>query len=888
MRTLSLRTLMVLLGASGAAFAAAVLQPLAVEAARGPNLVTNPGFEEVVDGLPRGWSNQADPGWALEATAHSGAQAVRMAKGPDGPRFWISQNVTLNQERARPLVVSAWSRADGVEGSRGAEYSVWVDLQYADGTHLYGQRATFDVGTHDWALAEHPIVVRKPVRSATVHLLFRRGYQGTVWFDDVALHELQLDAGMVFDGTPAARLPVPSSPGEMAARIATGDGLAVGFDAQGRIRACSVGGRSILGTAPGGLWLRDVAAGGPWTQPDLAVSQDAAGVTLAGTDAALDIGLEARWTATADGLDVHATLRDLRGEDRAVTAYLVLPVEAVPWQWHEDLLHSTRVDGGEYCALSHWPLPGLSSAYPWCSITSANVGLSLAVPMDCPRVARLAYNDDLKALVFAVNLGLVRDTARFPSQADFRVSLYWHEPAWGFRAATAKYYQRHPQFFVRRLERGGVWNAFGPIHKMPDWQDFGFAYDENSETPLAFDNEHGITAFRYIEPMTTWLPMAKTYPRTAAGALQALQDNLARGTPAQQRQAQVTLLSGVYNRQQALDLSVQNQAWCDGAVFTLNPDPTLPVTPEHPVNKGLLGYSPEWAEKNLLQKAGPRLDGIYIDSMPNWGEVRNWRREHWRTAAVPLTFDPELKAPVLLQMFSTWQYVDWIARDVHARGGVMHGNGGTLWPYFPALLDVTGQETGAILPPETMAAARALLRHKPYSPLLNTRFADLPPTYSEDYFHACLLWGIFPSYFCGDVFEDGAWKITRFFSEPRLYEKVRPLYRQFIPILRRMHAAGWEPITLARTVTPGIRLERYGNATGGEVLLAVFNSAAEAQEAVIRVDLAGLPAGAAASAAALVAGGALDLAVVGGEATLRVAVAPSRCEVVRLAPPGQR
>jgi len=39
-----------------------------------------------------------------------------------------------------PLVVSGWSKAVGVTGTKTAEYSVWVDAQYTDGTSLWGQR----------------------------------------------------------------------------------------------------------------------------------------------------------------------------------------------------------------------------------------------------------------------------------------------------------------------------------------------------------------------------------------------------------------------------------------------------------------------------------------------------------------------------------------------------------------------------------------------------------------------------------------------------------------------------------------------------------------------------------------------------------------------------
>ncbi len=301
------------------------------------------------------------------------------------------------------------------------------------------------------------------------------------------------------------------------------------------------------------------------------------------------------------------------------------------------------------------------------------------------------------------------------------------------------------------------------------------------------------------------------------------------------------------------------------------------------LNVVLPACSKAWADKHLLPPTGPRLDGIYIDSMPNWGEVRNWRREHWRTVATPLTFDPDTRQPVLLQMLSTWQFSKWVADDVHARGGVMHGNGGALWPYFPALLDVTGQETGGILTAETMAMARTLLRDKPYSPLLNTRFSQLPPDYHVSYFHRSALWCIFPSYFNGDYFENGKWVIGRFFDKPEIYEPVRPLYKQFIPILRRMYAAGWQPVTVARAEPASLRVERYGGGQGREALLALYNPGKEPVTATLTVPLKQLGLQAT-GATGLVSATELPATAQGDTLTIKVPLAADRCEVVQLRP----
>jgi len=68
-----------------------------------------------------------------------------------------------------------------------------VDIYYADGTKLYGQKVNFDGGTHDWQFREARIETTKPARSANVYIMLR-GATGTAWFDDVLLAEGSLSA----------------------------------------------------------------------------------------------------------------------------------------------------------------------------------------------------------------------------------------------------------------------------------------------------------------------------------------------------------------------------------------------------------------------------------------------------------------------------------------------------------------------------------------------------------------------------------------------------------------------------------------------------------------------------------------------------------------------
>jgi hypothetical protein len=97
----------------------------------------------------------------------------------------MSQQVAIKQDTAAPLKISGWSKAEGIAGAEKAwNYSIYLDLNYADGTPLYMQIAPFSPGTHDWEYAETIIKPGKPLAAATVHI-FVRNVPGTAWFDDL-------------------------------------------------------------------------------------------------------------------------------------------------------------------------------------------------------------------------------------------------------------------------------------------------------------------------------------------------------------------------------------------------------------------------------------------------------------------------------------------------------------------------------------------------------------------------------------------------------------------------------------------------------------------------------------------------------------------------------
>ncbi len=92
--------------------------------------------------------------------------------GPDTQvQRGASQTIALNQTRPEPVVATVASRAEGVTGAPDNDYALYLDIVYSDGTHLWGQTAPFDTGTHDWQTRRVVIVPEKPIRTVSMYLL---------------------------------------------------------------------------------------------------------------------------------------------------------------------------------------------------------------------------------------------------------------------------------------------------------------------------------------------------------------------------------------------------------------------------------------------------------------------------------------------------------------------------------------------------------------------------------------------------------------------------------------------------------------------------------------------------------------------------------------------
>ncbi len=826
------RTLFILLlvGTTLTASAAPVMRVINNTNA-GTLLLRNGDFEEVSNRLPIPWWGWDKGFQVADGEGRNRSRAVVCERRESDGEFGASQTLTLNRTNAAPLVIRGWSKAENVSGSPDNGYSLYADIVYADGTPVWGEAATFRCGSHDWQQRTFVFVPAKPIKTVTLHCLFR-WHTGKVWFDDISLEEITVPQGAVlFQGVPVEQ-PRTSTGAALKPdqSFVTRDGLKLGLRDSG-VASLRAGRNELATAAPSGFLARDFAA-----NSDVCTFSNR-------LCAELGLKLEATFAAKPDHIVVEGSVADVTGKDRAITLLFALPVDATGWRWGDDMRQSRIIAGNDEFSNTvnvRSGADGNMSRYPLAAIWNERVGLGLAMDMDKPAQYRLVYHSGTKQFFIAYDFGLVKDTAKFPSRADFRFVLFRFEPKWGFRAALQKFYDIFPQQFTKRVKREGIWMPFADIAKVPGFEDFGFAFQEGAPN-VPFDDRHGIASFVYVEPMSHWLALPSETPRTYNGAMAMLNKDLAGARTADyRRMAAATLTSGIHTADGDLWLYLVNSPWCDGGVFTLNPDPNLPTTPELPYTKAMVmrenieaAFTKNPATTNT---PGAGLDGVYFDSFEMSAIALNYRREHFRTADVPLVFD-SVGRPCQLTIFNTWTFARDTADRMHAQGKFTFANA-VLWNYsFPApLLDVLGTEVNWLnqgkYSPDTdtlMNFRRSLCRQKPYCLLLNTDYEKFTSPLVERFFQRCLFYGIWPGFFD----QDAASKDPYWLSPKRWYERDRALFKKFIPLLQRVTAAGWQPITAATCDNPKIWLERYGEPSSSKIYLTAYNDTAETQTGTV-------------------------------------------------------
>ena len=702
----------------------------------------------------RGFTRDGD-----EIVVDNGDDAARRAGA-----VW---SLALNQTEARPFTVRTEARCErGPGGTRTRAFSLYVDLVYMDGDHLWGQTADFAPDPQrGWRAGTVTVIPAKPVRSASVYCLYR-GLPGRVRFRAPAVRIREQADLALFDAQP----------------VALGD----------------------LPRHEAGFLLCDVQRADDGYAP-IPVGGEAKGVRLSVVE-----------TPAADGATYRVTVEDRTGRDRALTLVYAWPLPAGDLVFEEDPrtavpLADNAPQRSDAQAMGCGA--GGLNRWPFGAVSVGGRGFALGINTAHPAYFRTAVHPRTRLLFIAFDLGLA------PEKRTAAFAFHRFTFTGGFRGALAAYAAREPDAFKTRVPEQGIWMPFRAIKSVENWQDFGFKFKEgNDET--AWDDAHGIFTFRYTEPTTWWLSMDKAHGTnrfTMADCLAKVESLAAKGDP----RARAWRGSVMRDEDGARVGRVMDTPWCRGAIWLLSPLQDIAGICEYKVKNTEADFAKFYAKPFPVGQ-----DGEYIDSAEGYlTPTLDFNRAVFAASDTPLVFSSdEDHRPALFKGLSMYEYVRRTAARVWPRGRFVMANGVPgRWPWLPAYVDVGGTETQWIdeegrWRPEShrsLLYKRALSMGKPYCYLQNVDFEKFAYADMENFMRHCVAYGLFPGCFSHNAAEG------HYFTRPEVYNRDRPLFKKYVPLCKMLSEAGWRPVnTLVASTDARVFVEQFGAR-----YVTVFNSA---------------------------------------------------------------
>jgi len=607
-------------------------------------------------------------------------------------------------------------------------------------------------------------------------------------------------------------------------RTTTGDVLA--FTTDGTWKSVTVGGQRLpLAAGAPVLSVCDVEQGGEYLPMRGSVRAEGGAVVIVLGSERLALKAVLRIENDGGAFKFKFRIEDATGKDRGLLVRLGVPVNAAGWKWWDDMDRRRTIEPGKlyenakplraFAALPEWKdKPDLRMGYNtenFCSVITGAAGLCLAVPLDQPRIFRTGYDVKLGVFGITYDVALCKETAP-PSQAAFEFELFACDPRWGMRSALDTYYRRHPTFFTKNLEDEGMWIAFTRLDSMDNTTEFGVAIQEGAGS-AGYDDKIGVKSFSYY---------------THAGMYADVPDHKRGVDPTPSLERRIAAVEAMFKRGTGRDGSYAECGLHDTA-GRLSDEPAAVygdvlaqfcLEPEMFYGRWLLDRIDKFFAD--FRKRG-ELDGFYYDGLTTGV---NYRREHFRHACYPPSWDPVAKKPYLYNYFSSVEWARLVAEKLHGMGKFTMMNGAMgANPFCAPYLDVMGAETGLNISRSNYSFVKTICHHKTFATLLKGNYAKLTDAEIELFMKRCLAYGVFPGFF--DWPPSGLGPGGTYWDHPEYYERDRLLFRKYQPLVKVIAAAGWEPLTFARAADAGLQVERFGAMEKGRVFFTVLNDSME-------------------------------------------------------------
>lgn len=555
--------------------------------------------------------------------------------------------------------------------------------------------------------------------------------------------------------------------------------------------------------------------------------------------------------------EINGEIEYLAKGTSCVTLRVTVPVNGQKWEWYSGLdkskemvtgtmifdtipVHTTIPPDGAFNGSS---LPdggygdaigrGTMSYYPISAVKVDKQGVAMGIDLSIPLVYRLGAEVN-KGLYAEFDVATSPLTEKFPNRAFFKLCTFSFDAQWGMRAALEKYYAIFPEAFKKRVVAEGIWLPFTALRSIPQWEDFGFAFHETAwnnndkkdgkELPnILSDKGTGVLSFQYTEPWDIQLPiLRKNIPY----------DTLVSDKMIPLEHREYIRNSATEDKNGLLQARRLETPWFSSGwavSITTNCDPDLP---------GFNRY--QYVIQDEIKPAVKmNVDGIYFDSMEwNWHHDLNYRFEHFKYTDYPLTFSAGIAKPAIWNFASEFEFMKKISDEMHSQGKLSMGNGHGWNPFAAANLDLFGAELSWYYSGDHNTDAldfkRAISFQKPIVFLLNEglndkAFTEAPYKGYEVYFEKLLAYGFFPSFFSVDASNDPYWQ------DKKKIENGRPFFKKYIPIIKQISAAGWQPVTSATCNVSTVRVERFGDA--GNLYFTVRNNGNQDVKCIITPNL---------------------------------------------------
>lgn len=755
-----------------------------------PNLIPNAGFE---DGLT-GWSELTNNGLDVSiviSPTHNGGLALALANlATDTYAFAAYASDPVPVTPGQRYRFSAWFRsATGYVTSPSGpptlwQMTLWRELKHTNGLYVQWLDAVgqplgdpqLAVALHwnagRWRILRRELTAPSGAQQATAIVAAKLRDQ-TLWVDDLAL------------------VPAPEPDVEVLGSVAP------------CVTAARESQTAALENAPAAHGVS--SASGSSCLVHTATLANGLAVTMT-------------YTAHADHIVVHGEIVDATGQDRALDLTWGVPVDVTDgWRWWDDAHTWRPITGtGTYAhaisAIYDGWLP--ISLYPYAGIAGPSAGLALGLPLDRPQLALLSYDGAAGRYGATFHLGISPQAVKVGPRAAFDLLMFRSNPAWGFRDTIARHRALQPEAYTTTL----------PVYDY-DGAEQGWFFTQAGVQQALADDAANIYSAQYTVGELPLKVAASSDPRpTLDQALAVVTNTLSSPRPWEAELARAITQSAVVDPNEDWSLKhIGVYSWATDwweAAWAANLDPDLA--------DGLGSWNLEWRITpafTATTEAGAHLDGVQIDNFMSTPTF-DLRPQALAVADWPLAYTPHTYQPAVHDGFAFREYLAFLRDYLDAEWGTDKGISVNFWGlghpnYLAEYIDVfggegnlTGNGEGPNWNPEILDYRRAIAFGRPY--LFTNQTVGLTAGEAHTGTRLAILYGVRSGHGPnGQGWEPAADQIVSDTAE----------------LVSRYWAAGWEPLTYARSDRDDAWIERFGaptaghgpQAVGGDLYFAVHN-----------------------------------------------------------------